>query len=341
MSPRTTGRRPDLRTVGWLLLTMTIAAAGGALFAALGLPAPWLTGSMTAIVAAAMAGLPVGLPARLRDVAFVLLGISMGSSATPESVAQMQAWPGSLALLALSVRGNSVRRRGLPRAGPRLGPGHRALRLDAGRLRLGGRAGGHQCRRPAARRAGPKHPDLHPGGPDARHAHLCRRRVERDRAGSDARRPTPRSRCSPPWPRAAPWPPCWLPAGSGRCVAGGDDRQRHPARHRPCPRPLPPAFGDPRLRRHRGGDRRPFSRHVAGHPAPDRARRHRQRAPGPGRLGRHRRRRHVAASACRSGSSGSPTRPVASKPWPPWPWPSTSTRPLSAPTTSCASLAST
>ena len=103
MSPRPPGRRPDLRTVGWLLLTMTIAAAGGALFAVLGLPAPWLTGSMMAIVAAAMADLPVGLPARLRDVAFVLLGISMGSSATPESVTQMQAWPGSLALLALSV----------------------------------------------------------------------------------------------------------------------------------------------------------------------------------------------------------------------------------------------
>jgi uncharacterized protein len=103
MSPRTTGGRPDLRTVGWLLLTMTIAAAGGALFAGLGLPAPWLTGSMTAVVAAAMASLPVGLPARLRDVAFMLLGISMGSSATPESVAQLQAWPGSLGLLALSV----------------------------------------------------------------------------------------------------------------------------------------------------------------------------------------------------------------------------------------------
>jgi membrane AbrB-like protein len=82
---------------------MTIAAAGGTLFAALGLPAPWLTGSMTAIVIAALAGLPVGLPTRLRDIAFVLLGISMGSSATPESVTQMQAWPGSLALLASSV----------------------------------------------------------------------------------------------------------------------------------------------------------------------------------------------------------------------------------------------
>ena len=56
-----------------------------------------------AIVAAAMAGLPVGLPARLREAAFVLLGISMGSSATPESVTQMLAWPVSLVLLAISV----------------------------------------------------------------------------------------------------------------------------------------------------------------------------------------------------------------------------------------------
>ena len=97
------GKFLDLRMLGWLLLTVAIAAAGGALFAALGLPAPWLTGSMIAVVAAAMADLPVGLPGRLREVAFVLLGISMGSSATPESAAQTQSWPGSLALLALSV----------------------------------------------------------------------------------------------------------------------------------------------------------------------------------------------------------------------------------------------
>lgn len=103
MSLRWIGGPPDLRAVGRLLLTMTIATAGGALFVALRLPAPWLTGSMVVMVVAALAGLPVGLPGRLRDVAFVLLGISMGSSATPESMAQIQAWPGSLALLALSV----------------------------------------------------------------------------------------------------------------------------------------------------------------------------------------------------------------------------------------------
>ena len=93
----------DPRAVRNLVLTVLVAAAGGGLFAWMGLPAAWLTGSMVATVAAVCAGLPVGLPARLRDAAFVLLGISMGSSATPESVAQMQAWPGSIALLGLAV----------------------------------------------------------------------------------------------------------------------------------------------------------------------------------------------------------------------------------------------
>ena len=95
----------DPQAVRNLVLTVLVAAAGGGLFAWLGLPAAWLTGSMVATVAAVCAGLPVGLPARLRDAAFVLLGISMGSSATPESVAQMQAWPGSIALLGLGLCG--------------------------------------------------------------------------------------------------------------------------------------------------------------------------------------------------------------------------------------------
>ena len=58
---------------------------------------------MAATAVAALAGLPAGIPPRVRDLAFLLLGISIGSSATPESVAQMAAWPGSLLLLAISV----------------------------------------------------------------------------------------------------------------------------------------------------------------------------------------------------------------------------------------------
>jgi len=95
--------RIDLRSLGWILLSVAIAAAGGGLFAALGWPAAWLMGAMVATAAAALAGLPVGLPGRLRDGAFLLLGISMGSSLTPESIAAMRAWPGSIALLFASI----------------------------------------------------------------------------------------------------------------------------------------------------------------------------------------------------------------------------------------------
>ena len=43
-----------LRRLGPLLLTAALGAAGGALFAWLGLPAAWLAGSMTAVAAAAL-----------------------------------------------------------------------------------------------------------------------------------------------------------------------------------------------------------------------------------------------------------------------------------------------
>jgi membrane AbrB-like protein len=92
-----------LRQLGRLLLTAALGAAGGTLFAWLGLPAAWLAGSMTAVAAAALAGLPVDLPAPVRNAAFVLLGVSMGTSVTPETMEQLRAWPLSLALLAGSV----------------------------------------------------------------------------------------------------------------------------------------------------------------------------------------------------------------------------------------------
>ena len=96
-------RLPDRRTAAWISLTAAIAAAGGTLFAGLGLPAAWLTGAMVATAAPALAGLPVGLPPGLRELAFLLLGISIGSSVTPESLAAMRTWPGSVALLVASI----------------------------------------------------------------------------------------------------------------------------------------------------------------------------------------------------------------------------------------------
>lgn len=93
---------------GWATLAST--AAGGALVAFLGWPASWLIGAMLAVSIAA----------------FVFFGISMGSTATPEGVAAMWAWPGNVALLCVS--GFATLLGGLYlRACPRLGSGDGAL----------------------------------------------------------------------------------------------------------------------------------------------------------------------------------------------------------------------
>jgi uncharacterized protein len=86
-----------------VLLTLAIGAAGGGLFAWLGLPAAWLSGAMVAVAVAALAGVTARVPEHLRNAAFVLIGVSMGASVTPEMVEQLAAWSLSLGLLALSV----------------------------------------------------------------------------------------------------------------------------------------------------------------------------------------------------------------------------------------------
>jgi membrane AbrB-like protein len=87
----------------WAIATAVLAATGGTLFTVLGWPAGWLMGAMLAVALAALRGMPVGLPPGLREVAFLLLGISIGSAVTPEGMAAVRAWPGSIALLCVSV----------------------------------------------------------------------------------------------------------------------------------------------------------------------------------------------------------------------------------------------
>lgn len=69
----------------------------------LGLPAGWLMGGAVAVTAAAMVGLPVRMPDRLRDVVFVLIGMSMGASVAPDSLQLIASWPISLGGLVLEL----------------------------------------------------------------------------------------------------------------------------------------------------------------------------------------------------------------------------------------------
>ncbi|WP_431854873.1 AbrB family transcriptional regulator [Azospirillum sp.] len=84
--------------------TLAIGAAGGALFAWAGMPAAWLAGAMIAVAASAIGTrVPLLVPAWMREVAFVLIGMSIGAGVTPDTLWLMHTWPLSIALLAVSI----------------------------------------------------------------------------------------------------------------------------------------------------------------------------------------------------------------------------------------------
>ena len=86
-----------------VVLTLVIGALGGALFAWIGLPAPWLAGSMIAVTAAVLAGLPTAIYNPARVAVFILLGVQIGGSISSEALQRLTSWPGSLVILAATV----------------------------------------------------------------------------------------------------------------------------------------------------------------------------------------------------------------------------------------------
>ena len=83
--------------------TLLYAAAGAAVLGLAGLPAGWLSGAIVGVSAAALSGRPVFIPTVVGRVIYVLLGISLGSSVTPETVATMVTWPLSMVALAVAM----------------------------------------------------------------------------------------------------------------------------------------------------------------------------------------------------------------------------------------------
>jgi len=86
-----------------VIVTLAIGALGGALFAWLRLPAPWLAGSMIAVTAAVLAGVPTAIYNPARIAVFILLGVQIGGSISHETLQRMTGWPGSLVVLAATV----------------------------------------------------------------------------------------------------------------------------------------------------------------------------------------------------------------------------------------------
>jgi uncharacterized protein len=83
--------------------TLLIAAAGAAVFHAIGFPAGLVTGSLLCVAAAALLGRPMMVPPHLARVVSVLVGIALGAVVTPETLRGVITFPLSIAVLTAST----------------------------------------------------------------------------------------------------------------------------------------------------------------------------------------------------------------------------------------------
>ncbi len=99
-SPDAQKRKPTLKTTA---LALAIGGTGGWLATLANIPLPWMIGSMLAVTAGAMLGLPLALPNLLRSVMVVVLGIMLGSGFSPAILDQLGEWALSLSALLLYI----------------------------------------------------------------------------------------------------------------------------------------------------------------------------------------------------------------------------------------------
>ena len=82
-------------------LALGIGVASGLLGYWIGMPLPWMLGPMIGTTIAAMAGLPVRGPGKLRPVVIPVIGVLLGSGITAELFGQLGSWALTLVLLPL------------------------------------------------------------------------------------------------------------------------------------------------------------------------------------------------------------------------------------------------
>ena len=92
--------------LSWLRTALTFAAGGvgGWLFDTLGVPLPWLLGSLLIVAGLGLAGLPTTAPVRSRQIGQVIAGVAVGLYFTPAVATQLLALaPAMVACAALSI----------------------------------------------------------------------------------------------------------------------------------------------------------------------------------------------------------------------------------------------
>lgn len=84
-----------------VILTLVISLAGGLVAQAAHMPAGLLMGGAVAVSIASVAGFKAEMPNKLRNTAFVIIGMTLGTNVAQDSLQLMSQWP--LSLMALVV----------------------------------------------------------------------------------------------------------------------------------------------------------------------------------------------------------------------------------------------
>jgi membrane AbrB-like protein len=85
-------RRDAVAIVLRFVAAIAVGGAGGALFAAIHAPLPWVLGSMAACAIASIARLPIAASGATRRPMAAVIGVVLGSSFHPDLIAQARAW---------------------------------------------------------------------------------------------------------------------------------------------------------------------------------------------------------------------------------------------------------
>jgi membrane AbrB-like protein len=93
----------DRKLIARVAATLGLSAGGGALATWLGVPAGFVAGGLLAVAVASLLGVNTHFPDRLRGPVFLVLGIYAGGGVSEETVEQMRTWPGSFAILGVSL----------------------------------------------------------------------------------------------------------------------------------------------------------------------------------------------------------------------------------------------
>lgn len=87
-APKNWGREQFVLTAR----TVVIGTCGGALFAYIGTPLPWMMGALFATMVVSMCGLRLYIPQMFRRLWIIVLGLTLGSSFTPDVLGHLHLW---------------------------------------------------------------------------------------------------------------------------------------------------------------------------------------------------------------------------------------------------------